>query len=180
MTKVLIPYGTAEGQTVKISEYIAEVIRERGHEAVMSDIKDLSGNFPLEGFDAAIVGASIHKGRHENYVRDFVKKNREFLERVPSAFFSVSLTARDHSGEAQAQTKEYVEKFVEETGWHPDRVGMFAGTLLYSHYGFIKRRLMKKISKDMGSGDTDTSRDYEYTDWKDVRHFAENFLEEPG
>jgi menaquinone-dependent protoporphyrinogen oxidase len=29
----------------------------------------------------------------------------------------------------------------------------------------------------MGSVDTDTSRDYEYTDWDDVRHFTEGFLE---
>jgi menaquinone-dependent protoporphyrinogen oxidase len=37
---------------------------------------------------------------------------------------------------------------------------------------------MKKISKDMGNADTDTSRNFEYTDWNDVRHFAEEFLEE--
>lgn len=37
---------------------------------------------------------------------------------------------------------------------------------------------MKKISKDKGSADLDTSRDYEYTDWNDVRHFAEEFLQQ--
>jgi menaquinone-dependent protoporphyrinogen oxidase len=33
MAKVFIPYGTTEGQTAKIAEYIAEVIRHHGHEA---------------------------------------------------------------------------------------------------------------------------------------------------
>src|SRR5215212_510950 len=83
----------------------------------------------------------------------------------------------EHTEEARAQTEGYVERFLEETGWHPDMVGIFAGALRYTQYGFIKRHLMKKISKDGGSADTDTSRDYEYTDWNDVRHFAEEFLE---
>jgi menaquinone-dependent protoporphyrinogen IX oxidase len=37
--------------------------------------------------------------------------------------------------------------------------------------------MMKRISRDMGNPDTDTSRDYEYTDWNDVRHFDEGFLD---
>ena len=36
---------------------------------------------------------------------------------------------------------------------------------------------MKKIARDKGSPDTDTSRDYVYTDWDRVRSFAEEFLE---
>jgi menaquinone-dependent protoporphyrinogen oxidase len=33
---------------------------------------------------------------------------------------------------------------------------------------------MKRITRKAG-GDTDTSRDYEYTDWSDLRTFAEDF-----
>ena len=33
MTKILIGYGTTEGQTARIAEYIAEVIRSHGIEA---------------------------------------------------------------------------------------------------------------------------------------------------
>jgi hypothetical protein len=32
-------------------------------------------------------------------------------------------------------------------------------------------------SRDKGSADTDTSHDYDYTDWNDVRHSVEEFLE---
>ena len=34
---------------------------------------------------------------------------------------------------------------------------------------------MKLIAKHQG-GDTDTSRDYEYTDWDDLKHFIEEFV----
>jgi menaquinone-dependent protoporphyrinogen oxidase len=35
---------------------------------------------------------------------------------------------------------------------------------------------MKRIVQKAG-GDTDTSRDYEYTDWNDRRAFAEQFVQ---
>ena len=33
MTKILMAYGTTEGHTARIAEYIADVIRGQGHEA---------------------------------------------------------------------------------------------------------------------------------------------------
>jgi menaquinone-dependent protoporphyrinogen oxidase len=53
---------------------------------------------------------------------------------------------------------------------------LFAGALLYTQYGFLKRHLMKKIASDKGSLDTDTSRDYVYTEWDGVQRFTEDFL----
>src|SRR5215208_1114510 len=171
MMRVLIPYGTSEGLTARISEYVADVIRGHGHEA---DAVDLKGSVDPEpdDYDAMIVGASIHMGKHEDYVRDFVRENRNALERLPSAFFSVSMAAHDNMEEAQG----YIEEFVRETGWRPSKVGLFGGALLYTHYGFIKRHVMKKIARDKGNPDTDTSRDYVYTEWDGVKHFVEEFL----
>ena len=129
MARVLILYGTTEGQTASISEYIAEVVRDHGYEAETLDIKELPSGFALDVNESVIVGASIHMGEHEEYVRDFVKRNHGALGHILSAFFSVSLTAREDTDEARPQTKEYVEKFVDETGWHPDMVGVFGGAL---------------------------------------------------
>jgi menaquinone-dependent protoporphyrinogen oxidase len=53
---------------------------------------------------------------------------------------------------------------------------MFSGALQYTRYNFLKRQLMKKIAKDKGSQDLDTSRDYIYTEWDGVKHFTEEFL----
>jgi menaquinone-dependent protoporphyrinogen oxidase len=172
MPRILVPYGTTEGMTAKISEYVADVARSHGHEAHAVDIKG-SGSPNPDAYEAVIVGASIHMGKHEDYVLDFIRKNRDALERVPSAFFSVSMAAHDNPEEAEG----YIEEFVRQTGWRPARVGLFGGALLYTHYGFIKRHLMKKIARDKGNPDTDTSRDYVYTEWDGVKHFVEDFLE---
>ena len=170
MMRVLIPYGTTEGLTARISEYVADVVRGHGHEADAVDIKG-SGAPKPDDYDAVIVGASIHMGKHEDYVLDFVRENRDALERVPSAFFSVSMAAHDHPEEAEG----YIEEFFRQTGWRPARVGLFGGALLYTQYGFIKRHLMKKIARDKGNSDTDTSRDYVYTEWDGVKTFVEEF-----
>ena len=172
MMRVLVPYGTTEGLTARISEYVADVARSHGHEAETVNIKDSETPKP-DGYDAVIVGASIHMGKHESYVLDFVRKNRDVLERLPSAFFSVSMAAHDNPEEAEG----YIEEFERESGWRPVRVGLFGGALLYTHYGFIKRHLMKKIARDKGNPDTDISRDYVYTEWDGVKRFVEEFLE---
>src|SRR3712207_4873090 len=126
MAGILVLYGTKEGQPASISEYIVEVPRDHGHDAETLDIKELPSGFAPGDYKAVIVGASIHMGEHEDYVRDFVKENREALEGMPSAFFSVSMAAQEDTYEGRAQTRKYVEKFTDETGWNPEMVGIFA------------------------------------------------------
>ena len=172
MTKILIPYGTTEGQTAKIAEVIADVIRGHGGEVEAVDIREVPDPIP-GGYDAVIVGASIHMSQHDKRVVKFVQQNRDLLDRLPSAFFSVSLAAHGDTEEAEG----YVGRFEQQTGWRPATIALFSGALLYTHYGFVKRHLMKKIAHDKpGHLGTDTSRDYVYTEWDGVKQFAEDFL----
>jgi menaquinone-dependent protoporphyrinogen oxidase len=171
MANIYIPYGTVEGQTAQIADFIAELIRAHGHQAETADLKSAGDSLPA-GYDGVIVAASVHMGKHEGHVTDFVQKNREELERLQSALVSVSLAAHGDEGNAEG----YVEKFEEETGWRPAHVGLFAGALSYTHYGFIKKHIMKRIARDKGSLDTDTSRDYVYTEWDGVQRFTEDYL----
>ena len=69
-----------------------------------------------------------------------------------------------------------MSEFEDATGWHPSTVAVFGGALLYTQYGFLKRMMMKKIVSSQGSADTDTGRDYIYTEWDGVRRFAEEFV----
>ena len=172
MTKILIAYGTSEGQTAQIADYLAGVIRGRGLEVEALDLKQ-SKDVSVAGCDAVIIGGSVHRGKHQSDVVDFVSKNRADLEHLPSAFFSVSLAASGDLANAEA----YVENFMQQTGWRPTKVGLFSGALLYRQYGFLKRYMMKRIVRDKPGMPTDTSRDYVYTDWDQVKRFAEDFAE---
>lgn len=174
MKRVFMTYGTSEGQTEKIADVIADVLRARGHDVHVLDIKEAGHAIP-EGYDGVIVGASVHVGRHDKHVVDFVRRNHGSLSGVPTAFFSVSLAAHGDQTEAE----RYLEQFKDETGWRPERTALFGGALLYTHYGFLKRHLMKRIADDKpGSLGTDTSRDYVYTEWDGVKRFADDFAAE--
>ena len=49
-----------------------------------------------------------------------------------------------------------------------------AGALPYTQYNWLTRWMMRRIVA-RAHGDVDTSRDYEYTDWEDLRSFAGEF-----
>ena len=174
MSKILIAYGTSEGQTAKIAEQLAGFILAQGHDTVTADIA--RGAPAPAGYQAVIVGASVHKGKHQRWVVDYVRRNRPALERLPSAFFSVSLAIQDGTEKGRREAEGYVETFVKETGWDPDKVGLFAGALVYTKYNFLLRWVMRRIARSRGSRDLDTGRDYVYTDPDAVKRFAEEFL----
>ncbi|MFB6183563.1 MAG: flavodoxin domain-containing protein [Haloarculaceae archaeon] len=174
MASVLVLYGTSEGQTAKIASRVADVLTERGHAVTTVDLAESAPGAALTDFDAVVVGSSIHLGDHQPAVTSFVADHRDALASLPTAFFQVSLSSAADDPYSRTEAGGYVEDFVAETGWNPARIGEFGGAIRYSEYGFLKKLLMKRIARDV-TGDVDTSRDYEYTDWEDVTDFAEEF-----
>ncbi|WP_424004614.1 flavodoxin domain-containing protein [Haloarcula salina] len=174
MTSILVCYATGEGQTAKVADRIAAVLGERGHDVTTVDAADPPVDLDVEAFDAVAVGASIHMGAHQESVSEFVTENRAALSERPTAFFQLSMSSATDDEERRAEAAGYVESFLDATDWHPDRIGLFGGALRYSEYGFLKRLLMKRIAAK-ATGDTDTARDYEYTDWHEVEAFAADF-----
>lgn len=169
MASFLVYYGTGEGQTATVARRVAEALVDRGHDATTVDAAAGLGERSVDAFDAVLVGASVHGGKHQASVREFVREHREALAARPTAFFQVSLSSADERGAEQAAA--YVEEFVADTGWHPDRIGLFGGALRYSEYGFLKRLVMRQIAK-RSLPDADASRDVEFTDWNEVADFA--------
>lgn len=174
MAHVLVGYGTSEGQTARVAERIGDVLAEAGHDVDLVHVTHPPAGLDPATYDGIVVGASVHMGRHQSSVTDFVRDHRETLNRLPSAFVSVSLTAAHDDPADREPATDLLSTFLEETGWEPDRTTLVAGALKYSEYGLMKRFLMRRIAGRAG-GDTDTSRDYEYTDWDDVEAFARAF-----
>jgi menaquinone-dependent protoporphyrinogen oxidase len=90
---------------------------------------------------------------------------------MPSAFFSVSLTAAEGTDEARATTARLIDEFADATGWQPRLARSFAGALQYREYRLFTRFTMK-LMMGRGGHPTDTSRDYDYTDWDAVAAFG--------
>lgn len=58
----------------------------------------------------------------------------------------------------------------------PTLIGVFAGALYYPRYNPFDRFMIKLIMKLTG-GETDTTKEVEYTNWEKVGLFAEKFAE---
>ena len=174
MVSILLSYATSEGQTAKVAGRMADGLRARGHGVDLLELPAPLDPDDLGPYDGVIVGGSIHVGRHQPALADFVREHRDGLDARPSAFVQVCLSAAADDPDRRAEATRYVDEFREATGWEPDLVGVFGGALRFSEYGFVKRALMKRIAAD-ATGDTDTSRDYEYTDWDAVGAFVDEF-----
>ena len=179
MANVLVVYATHDGQTRKIAERIATVLRVRRHVVGLLDAARPPRDVDLGRFQAVFVGSPIRAQGYLRPVVRFVQEHLTALEKVPTLFFSVGLAVLSKASDGRAQTMEIVDKFIATTGWHPRRVELVAGALPYTRYNFLIRFVMRRISKKEG-GDTDTSRDYEYTDWGAVDRFAVDFVEGVG
>lgn len=174
MANTLVVYETSEGHTANIARFIAEINREKGHKVEIIDVKHIPFNFTLDKFDSFIFGASVHVNHLPGEIKSFIYNNRSLIKNHPSAFFAVSLTEATHGVEARAKVENYISSFLKELDWKPSLTASFAGAILYSQYGYFKRSLLKQISRANGLG-TDPNRDYEYTNWKAVHRFADDF-----
>ena len=172
--RVLVAYGTRYGQTAKIATRIAGLLKHAGCEVTLGEASDLGGWPRLDGFDGAIVGASVIAGRHQRAVRRFVVRHREALDGMPSAFFSVSGSAGNADPSVQRVGHEQAERFLIETHWHPWATATFGGALSYTRYSPLVRWMVRRMAARDG-GPVDTTRDHELTDWDAVSRFASTF-----
>ena len=179
--RVLVAYATREGQTRKIAERVAATLRARAVDVDVVDVRAPPPSLDLACYAHVVLAASLHIGKHEREMVDFVRTHRAALDAASTSLLSVSMSeagAEDPSRtleqrkQAMANVKQTIDRFLEETGLHPGRVMPVAGALKYLEYGWLVRFVMKRIS-DAEGGPTDTSRDYEMTDWVSLERFAE-------
>ena len=175
MSRILLLYASVEGQTTLIAERIAQTLREGAHSVDMLSADTNPAKLNPAAYAGVIIGASIHYGHHPAYLRKLLRRHGSVIAARPSAFFSVSLSAGGPRPKPAA-AQRYIDKFLRKTGWQPQLVASIAGAVRYSLYGPIKRRVMI-VFVGLGGGETDTSRDYEYTDWAAVERFAGEFAQ---
>jgi menaquinone-dependent protoporphyrinogen oxidase len=176
--RVLIAYGTTEGQTRKIAEHVAEHLRAQGHTPELFDCARHDAELQIADFDAVVVIASIHEKAHPVYVTRFVQAHLDALQLKPSLFMSVSLSAAFDDSRAEAQT--YVDQFLADTGWKPTLTHLVAGALLHSQYDYYEEQIVERFvlkGREVAAG---AEGDRELTDWDDLSQTVETFMRSAG
>ncbi|MEO9590201.1 flavodoxin domain-containing protein [Rhodopirellula bahusiensis] len=173
--RAIIIYATCEGQTERIAKRCADVMRRVG---VATDTYDVTRNdvaeLAVESYDAVMLGASLHYAKHDPRIAWCIREHRQRLASIPTAFFSVSLGIISEHAKDRAEAEWLADEFLHDQSFNPTRRACFAGALRYSRYGWLKKRLMRSIAEKSGSK-TETTQDYEYTDWNAVNAFATDF-----
>lgn len=167
--KILILYASVDGQTLKITNHLSDLLRRNEEEVFIFEISDFSED--LSQYDKVIIGSSIRYGLHHKNIIEFINKNIAKLESSKTAFFSVNLVARKPE-KNQADTNPYVIKFFKSIQWRPNLIDVFAGKLDYKKYPFFDR-IMIQLIMWMTKGPTDSKTKIEYTDWNRVQAFSE-------
>ena len=177
MIPVVIAYSTTEGQTRKVAEAMASALAEQGYRADVVDVGTERAAQVQPFYAAAIVGGSVHMGRHAPELARFLRDNAGWLASVPLAVFSVSLTAAQEGPDSETTTAHMLEDLLKGTGLAPARSCRIAGALRYSEYGPVKRIAVRSVARATGAP---VDGDVEFTDWEDVRRFAVEFVRDFG
>lgn len=166
--KIGIVYSTVDGQTLKICKKLQEYLKDTNTEISLFSIEDF--NEDILSFDKLVIGASIRYGVHNDKIIKFINTNKNQLNAIKTAFFSVNLVARKPEKNTPT-TNPYVIKFFKTINWKPTVVEVFAGKLDYKKYPFFDRIMIQFIMW-MTKGPTDSNTKIEYTNWDKVKLFS--------
>jgi len=168
MSHTLLIYSTNDGQTKKICKAIEAQLTQ---DSVSCISLEQAQAVDWSSIDKVIIGASIRYGHFNKALDKFLTRFKTEIEQRPNGFFCVNLTARK-AEKNTPKTNAYMVKFLTDSPWQPQLQAVFAGALLYSKYGWADKFMIRLIMKITG-GETDTSKDIEYTDWDKVTAFAQ-------
>jgi menaquinone-dependent protoporphyrinogen IX oxidase len=84
--KILVSYGTSEGQTKKIAERVAAHVQELGHDADLFDTASIPTDLHVGSYDKIIIAGSVHQQRHQESVEVFVTAKLAELQKRLTLF----------------------------------------------------------------------------------------------
>lgn len=174
MSRMLVLYGTTDGHTAKVAQAVAGTLQAEGCTVTVVDAATDTKDLTPESYDGVIVAASVQMGHFQRTVERWVRTHARALDAKPTAFLSVCLGILEPNPKTRLELEAIVRKFLDATKWHPTRRCFVAGATPFTRYGFFKRWIIRRIVAKNG-GDTDISRDIEYTDWNALREFTRTF-----
>ena len=171
--KILIAYGTTEGQTRKVAETISTQIERLGHEVELFDTANPQKDLKIGSFDKIILAGSVHQKDYQESLKLFIEANLPVLNNKQTMLISVSLASA--FDDRQEEAKGYTSKLSERPGWNPTKILLVAGAIIYDEYDYFKEQIIKHIALQGRSVDVKEGNQ-EFTDWSELAANVENFI----
>jgi menaquinone-dependent protoporphyrinogen oxidase len=169
-SKILIIYSSIDGHTQEICSRLKEILEEANNQVSLMAVNQ-AGSAELEAADKVVIGASIRYGKHSKHIYKFVNQHGKVIDNKSNAFFSVNAVARKPEKNTP-ETNPYLNKFLKQISWQPQKLAVFAGKIDYPKYNFFDRSMIRLIMW-MTKGPTDPKSTIEFTDWGKVTEFGQ-------
>lgn len=176
MAHILVLYFTRGGHTAKIATAIADQLMFRGAKVDLVDINSSAAtNINWSGYDVVVLGACVLYGTYDKSVFKFIEQHAQALSALPNSFFCVNVVARNPEKRILENNK-YLQKFITLSPWKPVDLKIIAGKVNYPSWPWYDRLMIQLIMK-ITKGPTDPKTVIDYTDWEDVKVYADHLLE---
>jgi menaquinone-dependent protoporphyrinogen oxidase len=134
--KTLIAYATSHGSVGLCAEKLSAQL---GGETIVVDLKKDKAP-DLAGFEAIIVGGSIHAGKIQKAVQSFCASHLAELKAKKLGLF---LCHMEEGEKAEAEFRaSYPAELIEQAA----ATGLFGGIFDFDKMNFLERAIIKKIS----------------------------------
>jgi Flavodoxin len=170
--KILIVYGSLEGQTSKIAHFMKEILLDDNHDVILANATN--NPLPVDKFDVILIGSSIHLNSYNPSIKKYVKNNIEELNKKITGFYSVSMAIASNLPEKHQEVNQLTQQFLTDTGWETNRIWHIEGALKFTKYDYLKKMMMRSIAQKE-FGPININKDYEYTDWEKVKNHLSQF-----
>jgi len=171
--KILIIFGSIEGQTGKIAQVIAQDLTAWGHEVLIKDT-DAPDQIRFAGVDAVVLAGSVHERRHPKNFEASLIAHQEELAARKTLLLSISLNAAFPEGRAEAL--EYVTDMTMRTKLSPDQTVLVAGAVRSAQYDYFATQVLRHVVLRDHPAEA-AQGPHEFTDWAALLSDVAAFLE---
>ncbi len=135
--RILVTYATRTGSTVDVAATIGETL---GGQGFIVDVRPVKENPAPECYQAVVIGSAVNGAQWLPEAVEFVKSNRQALNRVAVALFSVHIMNTGDDEKSRANRLAYLdavrpllkpldEAFFAGVGFNPARQSWLEGWL---------------------------------------------------
>jgi len=169
--KALVAFGTKYGSTAEVAEEIAKVLRSKGAD---TDVVDLRGKMvkDVSSYDLVVAGSSINVGAWTKESQSFLESNCATMRGKKVALFACCGDVVFQKGPIEESRKKYLEDVAAKYSLNKADMALFGGVLDFSKYGFLVKAILNGAKKDFERKGVDTSKPYDFRDWDQIRSWA--------
>ena len=169
--RALVAFGTKYGSTVQVADEIAKVLRAKGAQVDVVDLRN-GGAKDVAAYDLVIAGSGIQVGQWSKEAQEFLEANAKAMAGRRVALFACCGDVVFQKGPIEESRKKYLDDVAAKYGLTGADMALFGGVLDFSKYGFLVKAILNGAKKDFERKGVDMTRPYDFRDWDQIRSWA--------